>query len=355
MPRLPLLSPSQQVARHLREELQRGVWKKEMPGIPYLAAELGLDAKTVVAALRLLEEEGILEHQGNGRRRRIVELASPPSPSLRLAILLGEAADGKLEYMTDLQYRLRENGHSPFFLKQSMVEMGMDVQRIARTVERTDAAAWIVLAGSREVLEWFSARPIPAFALFGRRRKLPIPGVGPDMPTACAAATRELIGLGHRRIVMLVRPRRRLPQPGTSEQAFLDELARHSIPTSEYNLPAWDESIHSFHARLESLFRVTPPTAMIIDEVPLLIAVQQFLAWRRLRVPIDVSLISTENTPALDWCQPAVAHIRWESAPIVRRVLRWADNVSNGKSDLRHSFTPAKFVPGGTIGPAPER
>ncbi len=132
MPRLPLLSPSQQVARHLREELQRGVWREEMPGIPYLAAELGLDAKTVIAALRLLEEEGILEHQGNGRRRRIVELASPPSPSLRLAILLGEAADGKLEYMTDLQHRLRENGHSPFFFKQSMVEMGMDVRRIAR-------------------------------------------------------------------------------------------------------------------------------------------------------------------------------------------------------------------------------
>lgn len=355
MPRLPLLSPSQQVARHLREELQRGVWREEMPGIPYLAAELGLDAKTVVAALRLLEEEGILEHQGNGRRRRIVELASPPSPSLRLAILLGEAADGQLEYMTDLQHRLRENGHSLFFLKQSMVELGMDMRRIARAVERTDAGAWIVLSGSREVLKWFSARPIPAFAMFGRRRGLPLPSVGPDMPAACAAATRELIGLGHRRIVMLVRPRRRLPQPGTSEQAFLDELARHGIPPSEYNLPAWDETIHSFHARLESLFRVTPPTAMIIDELPLLIAVQQFLAGRRLRVPNDVSLICTENAPALDWCQPAIAHIRSEFKPIIRRVLRWAANVSAGKSDLRQSFTPAKFVPGGTIGPAPER
>jgi hypothetical protein len=36
---------------------------------------------------------------------------------------------------------------------------------------------------------------------------------------------------------------------------------------------------------------------------------------------------------------------------VVRRVVRWAANVSHGKQDLRQSLTKAKFVPGGTIGP----
>ena len=42
---------------------------------------------------------------------------------------------------------------------------------------------------------------------------------------------------------------------------------------------------------LGSLFRLTPPTAMIIDEAPLFAATQQFLASQGLRVPQQVSLI----------------------------------------------------------------
>lgn len=348
-----LLSPSQQVARHLSAEIVQGVWSGEMPGVPHLADILGVDRKTVDAALRLLEEEGVLERRGIGKRRRI-KVAGPSAPtSLRLAILLNEASDARVDYLVELKHRLEEAGHSPFFVKQPMVELGMKVSRIARMVEGIDAGAWIVIAGSREVLEWFAGRPIPTFAIFGRRLGLRMAGAGPETSTAYAAATRRLIELGHRRIVVLARPRRRLPQPGASEQAFLDELAAHGLPVSDYNLPAWDETIPDFHACLESLFRITPPTAMIVDEVPPFIAVQQFLARKRLRVPEDVSLVCTDTHAAFEWCQNSIAHIHWEILPVVRRVLRWASNVSMGKADLRQSLTQSRFVSGGTIGPAP--
>ena len=353
MARLVLFSPSQQVARHLSGEILRGVWSGEMPGVPYLAADLGVDRKTVDAALHLLEEEGLLENRGAGKRRRIRKIANPTTPALRLAILLGEASDSRTDYMVELKHRLEEAGHSPFFVKQSMVELGMKVASIAKVVERIDAGAWIVQAGSREVLEWFAERPIQTFALFGRRDGLPMAGVGPDTPSAYAAATKTLIELGHRRIVVLARPRRRLPEPGVSERAFLDELKAHGLPASDYNLPAWDETISGFRARLESLFRVTPPTALIIDEVPPFIAAQQFLSHRRLRVPEDVSLICTDSNASLEWCLPRVAHIHSEIYPVVRRVVRWAGNVSAGKPDLRQTLTPSRFVSGGTIGPPP--
>ena len=48
-----------------------------------------------------------------------------------------------------------------------------------------------------------------------------------------------------------------------------------------------------------------------------------------------------------------VSHIRWESRPLVRGVLKWANNVSRGKVDVRQMEIDAEFVPGGTIGPAP--
>ena len=62
-----ILSASEQVAEYLRDGLLRGAWSGEMPGTPQLAAELGIDRKTITAALGQLEEEGLLVAQGMGK------------------------------------------------------------------------------------------------------------------------------------------------------------------------------------------------------------------------------------------------------------------------------------------------
>jgi len=137
------------------------------------------------------------------------------------------------------------------------------------------------------------------------------------------------------------------------EQAFLDELQSHGIPPTSYHLPDWEENPDAFHAMLEAMFRVTPPTALIVDEPLLFVAVMQFCLSRRLRVLEDLSLICTDNDPAFAWCHHSVAHIAWDSSPVVRRILQWADNVSRGTSDFRQTFSPAKFVAGGTVAAVP--
>jgi DNA-binding LacI/PurR family transcriptional regulator len=348
---LQVLSAVDQVAAHLRSELLAGGLRGQMPGVLRLETELGVNRNTVEAALRMLETEGLLASQGAGRRRTIISAGKVLPQRMRIAILDHEPLAQTAGYLVELQHLLVEAGHAAFFTGRSQMELQTDVQRIRRLVNSTEADAWVIVAGSREVLQWFAAQSVPAFALFGRRRGLPIAGVGPDKPPAMAEATRELIRLGHRRIVLMVRTLRRLPEPGASEQAFLDELAAHGIRPGPFHLPDWEESIAGFHGRLESLFQFTPPTALIIDEATFFVAALQFCASRGLRVPQDVSLICTDADPCFAWCQPSVAHVDWDSAPVVQRVLRWAANVSRGKKDLRQNFTPAAFVPGGTIGP----
>ena len=71
MPPLRILSPSEQVADHLKGELLRGRWMNSIPGVPSLAAEMGVNRKTVDAALRQLDSEGVLIPQGAGRKRLI--------------------------------------------------------------------------------------------------------------------------------------------------------------------------------------------------------------------------------------------------------------------------------------------
>ena len=345
-------SAAEQAAAFLREQIRRGRWSDRMPGRHELANELGINHKTVEAALKHLESEGLIVSRGSGHRRHVSpQEESLKPPSMRVAILTGMSGDRMEEYMVETKHRLIEAGHSAFYTEQSLSDLGMDVRRVARMVRKTPVDAWVVLGGSRAVLEWFVANSVPVFAFFGRRNGLPVAGCGPDKPPAYADATRALVELGHRRIVLLAHADRRVPTPGASERAFLEVLAGAGIATGSYNLPDWDDTPDGLRARLDSLFHLTPPTALIVDTVPLFSAVEEFLAWRGLRVPDDVSLVATDTSSAFLWRRAQVSHMRWDSRPMVRRVVSWAANVSRGRQDVRQILVCVDFVPGGTIGP----
>ncbi len=343
-----------QAVDFLRDQILRGRWSGLMPGRHELAVELGINHKTVETALKELERQGLLEAGGSGRRRRIRPLAGKTGLApLRIAILAWMSGDWSLNYLVEMKHRLIEAGFTAFYTEPCLSDLGMEVPRIANLVKRTRADAWIVVGGSREVLEWFATLGLPVFALFGRRKGLRMAGGGPHKPPAYAEATRRLLALGHQRIVLLTHALRRLPGPGSSERAFLAELEAAGIVPGDYHLPDWSEHADGFHQRLESLFQLTPPTALILDTAPLFAAAQQFVARRGLRVPEDVSLVCTDEPSDLIWQLPPVSHIRWDSRPLVRRVVKWAANVSRGRQDIRQTLVRSEFVPAGTIGPAP--
>ena len=324
-----------------------------MPGVNPLVAELGVGHKTVKAALRMLENEGLLVNQGRGTKRLITLPQDHATPALRVSVLDFLPPDQSDPWIVGLRQQLLDDGHNPFFTEKSLTELGMDVRRIARQVERTPADAWVVCSASREVLEWFAQQETPIFSLFGVRGGLPIAGAGPDKAPPMAEATRRFIALGHRRISFLCRSQLRLPQPAQGVRAILGELEAAGIATGKFNLPDWEENDEGFKRCLDSLFGPTPPTALILDEPFLFHAAFHHLARRGLRVPEDVSIICVDGDPTFDWCEPSIAHIDWDSRPWVRRIIRWANNVSRGKEDRRQTHSKAVYIDGGTVGRVP--
>ena len=343
-----------QLAAHLRSEIEQGRWRGPMPGVIRLATELGVARNTAEAALRELVRQGVLLPQGGGRGRLIAQVPGSRTAPLRVAILLFGVADRRVEYVVELRHLLAEAGHLPFFASKSLTQLQMDVKKIANFVNRIEADAWVVLAASREVLEWFAARPTPAFALFGNMGQVPIAGTGPDKQNAYTAVVRKLTAQGHRRIVLLARPQRKLPSPGLTEMAFLTALEAAGIAVSDYNFPLWVNTKEGFHQMLQSLFQVTRPTALVVQEVLLFTAARQFVARRKLRVPEDLSLVCADPDPAFEWQIPAISHISWDSGPWVRHILNWVNHLRLGQCDRRQILPRAEFVPGGTIGPVPK-
>lgn len=288
------------------------------------------------------------QHQGEWKKITVPEIRK--RTALRIRILLYEGIDRGNPDNVELLARLQEAGYAASFANKSLHDLRMDPVRVARFVANQPADAWVVSSGSREVLEWFSSQPFPAIAMYGRFSGLPIAAASPRKIPAQTDGVRKLVALGHRRIVMLVREERRKPHPAWAEQAFLDELAAQGLPTGCYNLPDWEETPAGFLKCLDSLFRNTPPSALIIGDTPFFIPVQQFLARRGILVPDQVSLLSVDSEPGFEWCDPVVSHIRWDYRPVVRRVLGWAENVAHGKDDRRQALFLAKLIEGGTMG-----
>jgi DNA-binding LacI/PurR family transcriptional regulator len=351
------VSLPERVAASLREDIQNSRWGDLLPGEQQLANELDVSRNTIRRALQALEKEGVLGGRGHGRSRSITATGAAMAMQrpLRIAILRHDTVNSENPQATmvlaNVKSSLEAAGYGVIDNHRSQVELKHHVPRIAQQLTTTGADAWLIQGGTRPLLEWCAAQETPCLALYGRTEGLPLARTGPDTVMAYGTATRELIKLGHRRIVSIVREGFRKPPLGGCELAFMNELKASGIPTSTYNLPEWEETPAGFYRLLENLFHKTPPTALLIDETCWFLAALAFLVSRGIRVPEQVSLVSGECESILDACYPQFAHMHWDNRLIVRRVVRWVDAVRKGKADRKISNIAAEFVPGGSIGP----
>ena len=347
-----VVSASEQVAAHLRNELLEGRWKDVMPGEGHLIEVLGVGRNTVKAALKHLEEEGLLESRGAGRQRAIVRPDKGRRRAIRVGIVPftgGEERDPNISMVRQL---LSQAGHETFFASRSVQDLDAETPPADRPAEDTEVDAWIVCAGSHKVLARFLDRAAPTFALFGGASRLDIASTGPDKLPAIIEGARRMLDLGHERIVMITRKDRIVPKPALQQQAVLDEMEARGVPTGPPNLPLWENDAEDFRRCLDSVFdRREPPTALIFDESELFIAARHQLERRGVLTPNHVSMMCGQPDPSFDWSEPSTAHIRYDMRPVYRRVVQWVDNIAEGKEDRRKEFHKARFVDGATIGP----
>lgn len=340
-----------QLVIYLRELITSGELGENMPGVRKLASKLGVSSNTVAAAIEQLSIDNLLLRQGHGKRSKIATVVGINKPTFRVTMLPYEHVDVEIDYVVEIQRRLREAGHEVIMAEKSLVELGMKIDRIARLVKSVETDAWLVFSAPQHVLQWFVDQSLPAFALFGRFRGLPIPGTGLDKVQAFRAAIRRLAELGHKRIVLLQPDHNRKPTHALLVSESLAEMEANGIRTGSYNVPDWEQSPAGLRKCLDSLFAVSAPTAIIFDRPNELIGAQVYLAHKNILAPRDISLVCDDD-PAFEWCQPSVSCIQWQIHSWVRQVVRWVDCLANGKSYTHQRFTKATFVEKESIGPA---
>lgn len=358
------ISLVEQTVECLREGIRSERWKGHLPGSIKLAAELGVSRRTTRAAVATLVAEGVLAEGGSQGAYAIalpeMNMAAGPR-RLRIGLLLqnpleDEPREVHLRFLR-LADRLKSAGHFCEFVRVPPSKNPDKTGHLSKVVKTSAADAWILNRPSLQTVQWFIASKIPAMALGGRSAGLAVASTGIDAEQVLRQIVRRLVGLGHRRIVFLVHPTMLAPTEGPLVRVFREELAAAGVKPGEFNVPVWEETPAGLAGLFDSLYRYTPPTALICLPVGATFGTINHILRHGLRISEDVSLVSLRTDPCLDWILPGVttAHTRMDETVFFRRTLGWVKSVSTGKPDTRRQLCPAEFIEGDTVGPAKQR
>ena len=350
--RFCIRSASEQVADHLRGLIACRILSDTMPGAIHLAKTLGVGRATADAALRNLEDEGLLEAAGPGMARRILGGADVPETRMRITLLTAGPRDEGLDALWPLRLRLGAQGFRVHSVPGNFQSESGDLGAVRSLVESTASDAWIVISASRRVAEYFASIPVPALALLGSFEDVGIAGVGIDRRAAQSAAVRRLVELGHRRIVKLRCSPGSDAEPGVEDAAFLTDLESAGLPTSPYNLPVWESGrARGLNTILEGLFRHSPPSAILLPKGVPLLATLRFLARRGGAGGREVALICRDTSPTLEQTPPVMPYFSINWSLLVRRIVRWATRMRRKAPDSSQHFYKARFVEGPGLEP----
>ncbi len=332
--------------------------KGALPGSRTLASEFGVARKSVIAAIDRLREEGLL--QANGPRKMTIRGGSRTRSErvYNVAIITAtpfeDMRPSEQLFLVSLMREIEAAGYSCEMPVMPVEDKEENLEKIARWLKKQHADIFLPHEFNRKTLELFASQPVPMFAFGGQVLKLPIAGCGCQIHDAAEECFRELKKLGHSRIVLA------LPANYRNPEARLARLLREIFGVTEsgihsYALPEWEDTPEGLHALLKELFRVTPPTALVLQSGVHARAAITFLSKQGLRVPEDVSVITIDYDSTLHWQFPECTFSRIDSGneAMIRQCMKWLRAVQSGKIPApAFQIIPGPFVPGNSIGPA---
>lgn len=164
------------------------------------------------------------------------------------------------------------------------------------------------------------------------------------------AALDHLISLGHRRIGFVGGPPRL--RPTLAALSILSEFTSSSTDVSVLTDCRAFSSEHGEAGSNRLLSNVEPPTAIIAGNGQILLGIISTLTARGLRVPADISIVSEDDLPYLEFMTPPIASVVRDQHEIGRSAAELLLRRLRG-GDPETIVIPTSFIPrGSTAGPA---
>ena len=351
-----------QVAEVLRREVVSGAWREWLPTERALCAQLGVSRRTLRSALRQLKDEELIVSQGSAGTRVKQGRRTPEKAARRdertMGLLMPEEINVSRPYLMlwidHLKSELFESGvtlrvHSgPQFFQRG------GGAALRRLVEQHRHDCWILALSNRWVQRWFEAARVPVIVAGMLEADVHLPAIHPDIVAVARHATGQLLAAGHRRLAMFAPG---IDTPGSQEiaDAFRHAIEHGAHPGARGEVLRVGPTVGDHRRALDRLLRQRPaPTGMFVLNPLFGSMVLTDLMRRGLRVPGEVSLITTFGDPFMRYLSPEPSRYTYDPATYARKLARMTQQVLHHEElATRNVQLTPNFLKGETLGPAP--
>ncbi len=352
--RQSLVARTADVLRRHLEALPDG---ELLPGERRLAEKLEVSRKTLRAALKLLQKEGLFQTRGN--RRRVVtgrrNHGRPAGDNREVALLLPMSLSilpsaGGIYWIDHLRESLAKRGYGLRVLPEPKCYSQNPRKALEDLLKREHPSGWVLVRSTFAMQQWFAERVLPVMVAGSRHPGVYLPSVALDLQAVGRHAAGLFAGRGHRCAAMLTGK----PVAAGDEQTrtgFMEGCKTADSPMKFVDAQH-NGTVEGLCLKLDTLLAgKTPPTAFFTTFTGNTLTVLTHFLRRGLRIPRDAAILSRDSNRYLEQAVPSVA--RYELSPhtyahAVNRIV--LDLTTGGNPAPKEHLLFPDFIPGDTLG-----
>jgi DNA-binding LacI/PurR family transcriptional regulator len=324
---------------------------KVPPTLETIAAEAGVSKATV---MYVLNGNKTISDSTRAKVMRIVQahgfrpsashlVVDPPSRSRVVCVLVPElgklfrdpyfsqAVDGIYDELEAADYRM--------ILRKVTYDFAREKEYLS-LFRKSEVAGMLYVGSTLEdrYLADIAGTEFPFLFVGSRLPDIPLSNVRADNVEAGRKMTHHLIALGHRRIATITGS---LNTTSALErlEGYRIALAKAGIPHDENLVRQGNFSPIEAIAAAKVLIKLDPrPTAIYVGNDTMAIAVLEFLAREKIKVPDEIAIVGTDNIERSRYCHPALTTVDTAVYDVGRAATRHLLKLIEGDE-----FTPRQY------------
>ena len=339
----------------LKSNIANEKWRNSLPSERQLTDQFQVSRGTLRYALRILQEEDIIQSiPGSGYEiKKRIKSEPQQAETISIGILIGTQNGNEearsLTWIPELQQRLAKRSWN-VFIHDGIPEISRSPEKgLKKLFKSTNHKCWLLIRCSKSIQQVFNTHTIPAIICGSPFKRIKLPSIDLNYEAIGRHAAGLLASKGHNRIGYV---RSRTVFPGDQEclNSFKVTL-QESSSKSSLKVIRHAEEAQDYRATLKQVSSgVSPITALFVDSPFQFLGIFTQALQEGVKIPTDLSLISRHDCDFLHHLNPMPAYYEFnprKRAVKIHQILEdriQGDTLRNHRTLLIPEFRTGKSI-----------